>query len=918
MADDPFTWARLSPYLDQVLDREPGDRAAWVDQLEKTQPEVAHALRQLLIEHEALNARRFLEDPLLSLTRLDEFLQSFPKQPAAEISAGAVLGPYRLLREIGHGGMSSVWLAERWDGQIKREVALKMPFAGPWRAQMFERFGRERDILATLTHPNIARLYDAGITASGQSYLAMEHVQGTMLTAHCDAARLPIRERLQIFLQVLAAVEFAHTHLVLHRDLKPSNILVTEHGRVVLLDFGIAKLLSRETVPGSPPTEMPGRVLTPDYASPEQLAGRELGTTSDVYSLGVVLCELLAGSRPYGMHHESRRALEEAIFTQDPTRPSQLVLTDEAAGARHTTPRELREVLKGDLDTILLKALKKAPEERYQSIDAFARDIGCYLGDLPVSARPDSAWYRSRRFLKRHSWQVSAATVALFAIVIGAATVAWQARVAAQQRDRAVTLASRNASINDFMSTLVAEAASSEKPVTVSEMIARSEKLALAGAGGNDEDRAAILETIARLYYYSTDDVSKSAQLLERALALVNQSGDGGLRARLTCFHAMMLADMGKIDAAVRAITRELEGLRSDPASASSCLSDRAWIAQRAGDAAGVLRYATLALDDFHQAEVPVPADEAALLGLVGYGHNMQGDNVQANRYYVLALEKAAAAGRERSPNTTIILNNWALMSSAAGVPKRALELYDQVMTILKERDPAVRPPAALIYNRGRALEAIGRYAQARDAYEVALELSARSKNVTFQINCLLGLASISEQAGDRPRAARYLREEMDLLGSSESAYSALLARRAVIQGKLALAEGRLEEARARFDSVLGKKRKNGVSINAALSKAATELVARDTGAAVANARTALDMATSLQGGVPYSNFTGLSWLMLGQALQARGETEPARKAFESAVTHLSNTVDANHPELVRAQELLSLRRRPRRTQRRD
>jgi serine/threonine-protein kinase len=931
MLHDPSAWARINPYLDQALDLEPGERATWLNELERTQADVAETLRSLLGQLESLNASGYLESSL-PFTRLDTllpvleqmvrqrvgvesgdwlqdspgFAQSIATEHRQEgITEGAVLGAYRLIREIGHGGMSSVWLAERVDGQLKREVALKVPFAGPQRAQMAKRFKREQDILATLTHPNIATLYDAGVSASGQSYLAMEYVRGTVLTRYCDAGRLSLRERLQHFLQVLAAVGFAHTQLVLHRDLKPSNILVTEQGRVVLLDFGIAKLLSQEVTPESPLTEMAERMLTPDYAAPEHIAGRTLGTTSDVYSLGVVLCELLAGSRPFGSQLESRRDVEEAILTQDPPRPSQLPLTEAIAAARHTTPRKLAQMLKGDLDTIVLKALKKAPAERYRSVDAFAQDIANYLGHLPVSARPDSTWYRFGRFASRYKLQVTAATVTLLAIIGGGAAALWQARVAAQERDRAVALASSNASINEFMTMLVSEAASAEKPVTVSEMLERSVKLALAGTGDSNENRAAILGTVAGLYDTSGDS-GKSAHLFEQALAMVGNSSDGALRTHLTCLHAAMIAETGQVDAAVSAITRELENVKLDHQNASECLRLLSLIAERTGDTQGALRNATLALEHFRQTKTKNLTEEGTLLGRVATGHRLQGDNAQANRYFELALRKYAEAGRAESPETMILMNNWAIVTGAAGEQKRSLELYDRLLGIAAERDPGAQPPAALVHNRARALELIGRFAAARSAFELGRQLSIQSKSINFHAFCLLGLASVAQQSGDRIVAARYLAEVTELVGPSQPADHPTLTRRAVIQGALDLAEGRPDAARAGFEWVLSKKRKNPTAVSAALGKAEAELLAGDVAAAVTEAQAALDMATSLQGGIPYSNYTGLSWLMLGRALLARGETQQARKAFEAAVSHLSNTVDADHPELLRARQLLA------------
>jgi serine/threonine protein kinase len=919
---DAEAWATIAPFLDHAMDLEPAARAAWLVGLETTQAELARTLREMLSEREALNAKGFLSGSALPPTRLDtlvpmlaQMLPSVAQSIAAEgeapaVSAGAVLGPYRLLREIGHGGMSYVWLAERCDGHLTREVALKLPFTGPGRVQMAERFKRERDILATLTHPNIARLYDAGVSAQGQPYLAMEYVNGTAITRYCDLARLSIRERLKLFLQVLTAVEFAHTHLILHRDLKPSNILVTERGRVVLLDFGIAKLISHERRPETPITEFAGRILTPDYAAPEHISGGSLGTTADVYSLGVVLFELLAGSRPFGQQPDSPRALEDAILTRTAPRPSQLAMRAGVAAARNTMPGKLAHLLEGDLDTIVLKALKKAPHERYQSIDAFARDISNYLGNRPVSARPDSAWYRSRRFVTRYRWQVAAVSVMLFAIVAGGATSMWQASVAARQLDRAVALSSRNVAINDFMKMLIIEAASSEKPVTVSEMLDRSEKLALARTGDRPEDRAAILYALAGLYD-STEDFATPARLLERALELTAGTRDTSLRSQLVCHRAVLIGFLGELDAARDTLTRELRNPALDHRNAASCLANLALIEERTGDADAVLLHATKALAHFYQAEVRSLTDEASILSRVATGHRLKGDNTQANHYFGLAFRKYVEAGRERSPATIILRSNWALVSTTSGAPRRALELYDQVLALATERVPGAAPPATVVHNRGRALEEIGRFAQARSAYELSSELAEQMKNVNLHVFSLLGLASVAAQTGDRAQARRYLAQAEEVAGPSEPTESPPHLKRMAIQGALDLAEGNLRAARAAFDPVIATKRMSPSVFSAALGQAQVELLEGHTAAAVSRARAVLDMATRLQGGIPHSHYTGRAWLMLGRALRASGEVIAAREGFEAAAAHLSNTVDGDHPELLQARELLASDRAP-------
>src|ERR1700690_4131681 len=345
-------WSVLSRKLDEALDLPEPARLAWVDSLTDVTGELRETLRRLLAQGVD---RSFLDA-----------LPAIGGPPAPAIPSGPrQVGPYNLLRELGSGGMGSVWLAERSDGLLKRPVALKLPPAGQPDLTFLERFNRERDILATLTHPSIARLYDAGLAEGGRPFIALEYIDGLTLTAYCDREKLPVSRRLEVFLAVLAAVQYAHAHMVLHRDLKPGNILVTAAGDVKLLDFGIAKLMTPGETRATELTEAGGRALTLDYASPEQVSGQPMSTASDVYSLGIVLFELLCGARPYAPKRDSKGALEEAILTAPAGRPSQSAADETRAGARSTTPRKLAALLKGDLDTIVAKALKKSPADRY-------------------------------------------------------------------------------------------------------------------------------------------------------------------------------------------------------------------------------------------------------------------------------------------------------------------------------------------------------------------------------------------------------------------------------------------------------------------------------------------------------------------------------------------------------------------------
>ncbi|HEY4211284.1 MAG TPA: serine/threonine-protein kinase [Steroidobacteraceae bacterium] len=292
---------------------------------------------------------------------------------AVELAAGGTVGPYRLVRGLGSGLMSDVWLASHADERNARAIALKLPFVALDQERFLKCFARERLPLSGLTHPCIARVYDAGIAGS-RPYVAMEYVQGVPLPQYCDRMRLGIDSRLLLFDQVLEAVQHAHSMLVIHRDLKPSSLIVTSEGQVLVLDFGVGSLLIEGTAVESQTVPLGGRALGPDYASPEQLAGKPLGIGGDLYSLGVILCELLAGARPYRLKRFSRRGMEEALLNLDPAIPSTLV-TAESAALRGTSAKQLARTLRGDLDTIILKSIHKRAVGRYATVEALAQEL---------------------------------------------------------------------------------------------------------------------------------------------------------------------------------------------------------------------------------------------------------------------------------------------------------------------------------------------------------------------------------------------------------------------------------------------------------------------------------------------------------------------------------------------------------------
>ena len=512
----PADLTLLSALLDRMTALPAPRRAAWVDALTPPEAALAPALRDLLAQPGLLDDETGAAGlhggapapPWATPLQAAIAGTLVAAGDACDAAAGDVVGPYRLLRLLGRGGMGGVWLAARADGTLKREVALKLPLRGLARWRLDARFERERNILAALNHPNIAHLYDAGVAVNGQPYMALELVEGMPVTQHAQAAGLVPAARIGLFMQVLAAVQHAHTHLVVHRDLKPSNILVDAQGQVRLLDFGIATLIddSAALALGAPResatnalTEAGLAVLTPQYAAPEQILRQPVSTAADVYSLGVVLCELLGGSRPYRPERDTAAALEEAILNADPLPPSRAP----------TCPPHWRALLRGDLDNIVLKALRKAPAQRYASADAMAQDLQRHLDGVPVLAHPDSLRYRVRKFIARNRIAVGAAAAVVLAVVGGAGAAFWQARIARMEAAHAEREVRRAQAVQGFLVGLfdAADPARAQgRDVTARDLMARAEQELQARLAGEPESAAALRGALVDIYLKLGDE----------------------------------------------------------------------------------------------------------------------------------------------------------------------------------------------------------------------------------------------------------------------------------------------------------------------------------------------------------------------------------------------------------------------------
>jgi len=437
-------WQSLRDPLDHALDLDATEREKWLAELATTQPELVAILHQLMAEHEALDARGFLQ----TSPRAMETMAAL--QHAS--MAGKHIGAYTIDRLIGRGGMGEVWLASRSDGRFESRCAIKFLDSLISQPRLIDRFRHEGRLLARLSHPNIARLLDAGATDDGRQFLVLEYVDGERIDHYCDSHHLSVEARVRLFLGAVSAVAHAHSHLIIHRDLKPSNVLVTQDGTVKLLDFGIAKLLSNDS-DAVAPTRIEEIVLTPEYAAPEQLLGDVPSTATDVYQLGMLLYVLLAGRHPLQLSGSRAERIRAALAGNVP-RASQF--------ASSSRKRDLR----GDLDAILETALRSDPKHRYPTAAALREELACYLDRRPVTARRATTMYVTRKFIARHRVSVIGFAIVIAALCASLIFALSQARIAAAERDRALALATRNAAMTRSLGVLITQAAEGARPVT--------------------------------------------------------------------------------------------------------------------------------------------------------------------------------------------------------------------------------------------------------------------------------------------------------------------------------------------------------------------------------------------------------------------------------------------------------------------
>jgi serine/threonine-protein kinase len=763
-------WHAIETVFDEAADLPPSERRAFLERACRTpEGDPDPALREEVERLLALDvgAEAFFESPAL------------PDPDRAPPEAG----PWRLTERVGVGGMGEVWRAERADGAFHQAAAVKLVRPG-LGDDLLRRFRSERAVLARLDHPAIARLLDAGTASDGRPYLALEFVEGEPITDFCDRRRLGVNERLALFGDVCEAVAAAHRRLVVHRDIKPSNVLVAETPegpRVKLLDFGIAKLLDDDPALSLVQTRADRRVLTPEYAAPEQVRGEAPTTATDVYGLGVLLYELLTGQRPYRPASRVRRAIEQAILEADPTEPSTAVTDAQTARAaaekRATQPDRLRRRLRGDLDQIILKALRKEPERRYDGAAALAADLGRHLGGLPIEARPESAGYRVGKFVRRHRAAVAAVGVALLGVLGGAGAALWQAREAGAERDRADARAAEAEAVTGFLVDLIGEA----RPSGSDGDTLRVRDVLDAGVAQLDTgfaDRplvAAALATAFARSYAELGQSDRAVPLFRRALGL--------RRAHLDPLDPEVVAAENALSLALLN-TGDLDGVDS--------LMTAAVAARRTGLGAAHPQVA-IALNDLGLAADDRRPDSLARAKAEGYFQEaLDVIETAGPEAFAAAYDGSASYDGFRSG----LYYSLAVHYMTTGRQERAVEPMGRAVDLADE-PPESTSHQILANGYGVLLRQLERYDESIAVHREVVEAARRAHGPdhAFYGYPVLSLGSALQASGDAEGAIPVLREALRVFGGPEADTQAALDTRFYL-GRALVEAGQATEGR--------------------------------------------------------------------------------------------------------------------------
>lgn len=877
-SDKANIWRELRPLLDRAFELEGEQREAFLIELAATQPKFAGTIRELLAERARLDTEGFLAE------------SPFPHGRDTTLT-GTRVGAYTIERLIGRGGMGEVWLASRSDGRFEGKCALKFLSSAITSSKVVDRFRREGQLLARLTHPNIARLLDAGATESGRAYLALEYVDGEPIDLYCE--KLTIDARVRLFTEVVAAVAHAHSHLIIHRDLKPSNVFVTREGHVKLLDFGIAKLLSVDaTADREAITRFEEAVLTPRYAAPEQLLGEVPSTATDVYQLGMLLYVLLTGRDPLpvGSRAERLRAALEIVCP----RASEMV------------DGPTQKILRGDLDAILAVALRSEPSERYATAQAFREELLRYLNREPVLARSGGASYRIRKFVARHRYSVATTLVAGTALCAALAFAVMQAREAIEQRDAARKELARASASNDFATFLLSAAPSSSK-FTVAELLAESERLVEKQFSADSPLKAELLAMVGKQYMQS-GYWTESAALLERAAQIADRGDDPALKARAYCPLGFLKATQRDIEGGEALIRQAIEPLKGQPEHShlqAECLIRLSEFGYLTGDGKSMIRYASEALtllDAGQDKSLPRRIDAQASLA---YGYYLVRDSGKADEAFAQAMASLEAAGRDRTLDAAAVLNNWALVHYQGDI-RRAEPLLHRALELRRSIEGPAGVTPTLSFNYAGVLLRLGKLAEAVPMYEEAIRTAREREEYLTLFDAMMELAEVYTLSGrfDEAEAQLAKLEPYHTHPSFDRSRSAQLA---YYQGHVAERRGDCTIARDRYAEsarqFATRPQKIAMNVLVLAGLARCESALGNLNAAMDAAQGALTLAQLFAPPDVPSYLIGTALLAVGDQQREGAASELSVQTYREALTHLEQTLGPDHALTREAQE---------------
>jgi eukaryotic-like serine/threonine-protein kinase len=886
-------WQILSRLLDQVLDLEPQQRAQWLESLAKSDPEMAERVSAALAAREREGFTGFLAGSAIELKGLGD-----------STLVGRQVGPYVIDAEIGRGGMGSVWKAHRSDGLYEGIVAIKFVHAAWIGSAGEQRFRVEGNLLGRLDHPNIARLVDAGVLLGSQPYLILEYIEGEPIDAYCDREKLGLEARINLFLGVLAAVAHAHSHLIVHRDIKPGNIFVAG-GTVKLLDFGIAKLLQGEGETAL--TQSNAIPLTPQYAAPEQFLGRPVTTVTDVYSLGLVLYELLTGAHPLAAGTRSNAELMHAALTEEPAR----------ASTASIVPTIRRRALEGDLDNILRKALKKDANERYASVGAFADDLKRYLTHEPVHARADTIPYRVSKFVRRHRGGVLSALLVAIGLIGTSAVALWQLYLANQERDISLGETRRTRGLSELSNFMLTESTANAPPQELRKRIDHAVDFVERSFQGEQDVMASLLFGLGA-DYLDTGEAELAAKTTAKADAIVERlNNDPYMQTESGCRRARDLALAHQLPEARARLAKAREKMRHlhvlAPGLRGNCGTAGALIAQADGDYANAIVDLRSVLNSFEQEEAYGSNSWVATQNDLARTLNMAGDFHGAWEADSTNLKVAKEHNLTESSRYFAMASVGCHALRNGGRAAQSRSFVDSILADVRREVPSAELPFFLVGCR-----ALAELAMEQPNASVAALADASQK---AQSAGMVSMASVFKAAmvneaikrADLPAAdaawAELAPSQEKMLKDNE--HGPEIVRLLLLDANLDMAHEQFPQAAQRIDqgaALIAARRQptNADARDVEMLRTRLAFATRAFQQTRQHAQAALELAKAGAIDTQSSAWIGEALLWRARAEAALGDAAKAKATAREAVPHLEKNMDAKSATLAAARELAS------------